>query len=208
MQDLLNSLRNLQLSEWGAWSYLILAVLTAIEGPVATLAGAAAAAAGLMRPGLVFVAASVGNLTADTLWYTLGYLGKVEWIDRLGHRLGVDPKHAQRLQDHMRRNTPQVLFLAKLSMSLMIPSLVAAGLIKARWRHWFPALFAGEVIWTGTLVVIGYYATSAIKQVEQGLEYVALGGSVFFVVFLVWLSRRILRKAEESEPDSLTDTQP
>ena len=31
-------------------------------------------------------------------------------------------------------------------MSFMIPSMIAAGLVKAPWRRWFPAIFTGELI--------------------------------------------------------------
>ena len=183
-----------QIPEWGYWSYLALAILVAFEGPIATLLGAAAASAGVMRPVLVFLAASVGNLTADTTWYMLGYIGKIEWFFRFGQRLGVNPALMDRLQKNMRKNAVKILFFAKLSMSLMIPSLIAAGLVKAPWRRWFPAVFGGEIIWTGALVLIGYYATEAIKRVEQGIEYLILGGSIVFVFFILYFSRRILRK--------------
>ena len=33
----------------------------------------------------------------------------------------------------------RILFVAKLTLSMMIPALVAAGLVKAPWRRWFPA---------------------------------------------------------------------
>jgi len=186
-----------QLPEWGYWSYFALAILVAVEGPLATLLGAAAASAGVMRPILVFLAACAGNLTADTLWYSIGYLGKIEWFFRFGQRTGVNREHLERLQNNMRKHAVKVLFFAKLSMSLMIPSLIAAGLVKARWRRWFPAVFGGEIIWTGGLVLIGYYGTEAIKRVEQGLEYFILAASVVFVVFMFWLSRRILRESED-----------
>ena len=38
----------------GYWNYVLLAILVAVEGPIATLLGAVAASAGLMRPILVF----------------------------------------------------------------------------------------------------------------------------------------------------------
>jgi membrane protein DedA with SNARE-associated domain len=149
-----------------------------------------------MRPWLVFLAASVGNLTADSLWYSLGYMGKFEWLFRIGKRTGISSEHIDRLQKIMRKHAIKVLFFAKLSMSLMIPSLIAAGLVKAPVRKWFPAVFGGEMIWTGALVLIGYYGTEAIKRVEQGLEYLILGGSIAFVIFIFWLGRRILNESE------------
>jgi membrane protein DedA with SNARE-associated domain len=197
--------QNGQLPEWGVWSYLVLALLVAVEGPIATLLGAVAASAGVMRPGLVFLAASAGNLIADTLWYSIGYAGKLEWLWRFGRRLGISHAQLDRLQHMMRKHAAKVLFFAKLSMSLMIPSLIAAGLVKAPWRRWFPAVFSGEMIWTGALVLIGFYTTEAIKRVEQGVEYVILAASVAFIIFILWAGRRILRESAEqdaaSEPD-------
>ena len=195
-----------QIPEWGYWSYLVLAVLVAVEGPVATLLGAAAASAGVMRPWLVFFAASAGNLTADTLWYTVGNLGKIEWFFKIGQNFGLTPSHMETLQHNMRKHAVKILFFAKLSMSLMIPSLLAAGLVKAPWRRWFPAVFGGEIIWTGALVLIGYYATEAIKRIEQGMEYLLLGGTIAFVIFMFVLGRRILRDSEKDEDDETPGT--
>jgi membrane protein DedA with SNARE-associated domain len=161
--------------------------------------GAAAASAGLMRPMPVFFASMAGNLTADALWYGLGYAGKMEWVARIGQRMGIDQRHFERLEHSLQKHAIKVIFLAKLTVSFVIPTLVAAGLVKASWRKWFPAVFAGEIIWTGSLVLVGYYATEAIKRVEQGVEYIVLFGSAIFLVFLLWLGRRMSkeRKVEE-----------
>lgn len=194
LQQIGTYLHSGQLPQWGFWSYLALALLVAVEGPMATLLGAAAASVGVMKPGWVFAAASAGNLTADTLWYLLGYLGKTEWLSRFGRRLGISKGILERLQMGMRKHAAKILFFAKLSVSLVIPSLIAAGLVKARWRSWFPAVFGAEMIWTGALVLIGFYATEAIKNVEQGLEFVVPALTLLFVVFILWMGRRILRE--------------
>ena len=199
---------NGQIPEWGNWSYLILAVLVAIEGPFVTLLGAAAASAGVMRPIFVFIAAAGGNLIADSLWYLVGYAGKIEWFLSIGQRMGLNRRHMELLQKNMRKHAVKVLFFAKLSMSLMIPSLIAAGLVKARWRRWFPAVFGGEVIWTGALVLIGYYATEAIKRIEQGIEYMILGGTILFIIGMFFLGRRIVRKSESEDETGDDDLAP
>src|SRR5581483_1445208 len=168
--SLVAALKSGQLPQLGYWTYIILALLVAVEGPIATLLGAAAASAGLMRPWLVFFAAAVGNLIADNLWYSLGYMGKTEWVYRFGRRLGVRESLIEHLKHNMIAHATKVLFLAKLTVSFVIPSLFTAGLLKVPWRRWFPALLLAETIWTGSLVLIGYYTTEAIKRVEQGVE--------------------------------------
>ena len=201
LQNLSAILRSGQLPQLGYWTYILLALLVAVEGPIATLLGAAAASAGLMRPILVFVAAATGNLTADTLWYSLGYAGKVEWLMRFGQRLGIHRQNLERLQQRMREHATKILFIAKLSISFIIPSLIAAGLVRAPWRKWFPAIFMGEMIWTGSLVLIGYYTTEALKRVEQGIEYFVVSASAIFLLLLLWFVSRMLRKHLKDDPD-------
>ncbi len=188
-------------SSWGVWSYLILAVLVAFEGPIATLLGAAAASLGLMHPGFVFLAAAIGNLTSDSLWYSLGYIGKIEWIKRFGRRLGVSDQKLEILENMLREHAPIVLFVSKLTVSPMIPALIATGLIKYPWRRWFPFVFAGEMIWTGSLVIIGFFGLIAIKKVQLGIEHAILAGSVIFMVTVLVLGRRFLKKEIQTSED-------
>jgi membrane protein DedA with SNARE-associated domain len=198
--NFLSTINITQLATWGPWSYLLLALLVAIEGPIATLLGAAAASLGLMSPTLVFFAAAAGNLTADTLWYYLGYMGKIEWVKRFGLRLGVSIEKLDNLENTLCDHAPKVLFFSKLTVSPMIPALIATGLIKYPWRRWFPAVFAGEMIWTGSLVLIGYFGVKVIQKVELGLEHAILAGSIVFIVFIIWFGRRLLTK-ETPKPD-------
>jgi membrane protein DedA with SNARE-associated domain len=203
IQSFWASLHAGQFPQLGIWGYLILAIFVAVEGPIATLLGAAAASAGLMRPGWVFVSAAVGNLTADSLWYSLGSAGKLEWLLQYGRRFGVRKRHLERLTEEMHNHATKILLIAKLTAGFIIPSLIAAGLAKVPWKRWFPVILSGEMIWTGTLVLIGYYATEAIKQIERGVEYVGIAASAFFVLFILWGIRRVLRKREEKQETSL-----
>lgn len=191
-----------QTEHLGIWLYIVLALLVAVEGPIATLLGAAAASAGLMKPLFVFFAAVVGNLTADTLWYMLGYAGKTEWIFHFGNRLGLKPGLIEHLKQQMISHATKVLFLAKLTVSFVIPSLVTAGLLKIPWRRWFPSFIVAETLWTGSLVLIGYYTTEAIKRVEQGVEYAVLGLSLAFVIIVFLAGRRLLKQWDKDQAET------
>jgi membrane protein DedA with SNARE-associated domain len=117
--------------------------------------------------------------------------------------MGIKGDIIARMEIEMRKHATRILFVAKLTLSLMIPALIAAGLVKAPWKRWFPAIFSGEMIWTGSLVLIGFYATEAIKRVEMGVEYAALGGTIIFVLFLVVMGRKVVKQWYESnlEPE-------
>ena len=174
-----------QIQQLGNWNYVLLALMTLIEGPLATLLGAMAASSGLLKPELVFLAAAIGNLCGDSLWYSLGYMGKTEWLLRHGRRFRISEAHILRLEEGMQKHASKILLIAKLTLSFAIPALIAAGLARVPWRRWFSTIVIGEIIWTGTLVLIGYNLSLSLRRMEVGLQVVAGVGLVVFVILVV-----------------------
>jgi membrane protein DedA with SNARE-associated domain len=188
----------------GSWNYLILAVLVAVEGPIVTLLGASASASGYLQSGFVIAAAAIGNISADILWYFLGYAGKIEWLTPYQRWLGIKPRQMDHLQSEMHKHAPKILFFAKLSAGFMIPSLLAAGVSKVPLKKWLPTLLLGEMIWTGTLFFIGFHGTRMLSNITRGIEYVFLAASMAFLFAMVFLIRRTLRSSGAFE-DSATN---
>lgn len=185
-----------QLPPVGMWGYLLLALLVMVEGPIATLLGAAAAAGGMMRPSLVFVSAATGNLAADSLWYAIGYMGRTEWLVSHAGWLGVRERHVRLLESKMRSHALMILLAAKLTAGLVIPALMAAGMARVSWRRWFAVLFAAELLWTGTLVFAGLYLTESLVRIEQGLEMLATVTAIVALLLLaLWFVGQRLRAA-------------
>jgi membrane protein DedA with SNARE-associated domain len=170
-----------QLRELGPWNYLLLALLIVWQGPIATLLGGAV------------LAGVTGNLTADILWYSVGRRGNV---DRLfdNRYLKIYRGKVDTLKAAMEHHAPKFLLMAKLSFGLAVPTLVAAGLTRLRWRKWFPIVFIGETMFTGTLVIIGYFATEAIKRVEHGIQFFFVTISFIFILMVAWFIPRALRQ--------------
>jgi membrane protein DedA with SNARE-associated domain len=179
------------------WVYLVFALVVALEGPLTVLAGAVAASAGYLDPTLVFLSACCGNLAADCLWYTLGYLGKIEWLLKYGGWLGVREPLVRRLQRDIHRHIHGILFTAKLTLGFVIPTLVAAGLARVPFRRWFGVLFVAECIWTGSLLLVGYHFGRLVRDLETGIRWLSLAAAAVFLILLgVYLARR--RSSSES----------
>lgn len=177
----------------GHWNYLLLAILVFAEGPTATLLGAAAAAAGILNPWAVFAIAAVSNLAADTFWYALGRLGHKN-VFSWAEKFGVQADSIGYYQKRMHHHVLTILLAAKLTLSFIIPALIAAGLARIPWRKVFPPLFLGETIWTGGLTLIGFFLTNRIGQLEKNLQVIALlGGFLFFILILYLFCHHIRR---------------
>jgi len=197
LRDTFHTLRNGGFPELGMWSYVLLALLAATEGPLSVLLGAAAASAGYLRPDWVYFAAVTGNLIGDTAWYYVGYAGKPQRFARIGRFLGMHPDHITKLEGAMRQHATKVILLAKLSITLMVPTLVAAGIARVPWRKWFPVVFCIELVWTGVLVWVGYHATGLISSVEHGMKTVGILVLLAVILGITWYVHRIIRREEE-----------
>ncbi|MDD5371763.1 MAG: VTT domain-containing protein [Anaerolineaceae bacterium] len=184
----------------GIWAYLAIAVLVIIEGPIATLVGAVAASAGYLKPGWVFVFAAAGNLTSDTLWYLLGYLGNIEWLVKYGRYVGLKREQVVNLQKEIEQHALQILFVAKLTLGFVIPVLIATGLARIPLRRWFGVLVSAEFIWTGGLVYVGYHFGRYVRTLERGIQFFTLGaGLVFAILTIRFITKRRARAAEIEE---------
>lgn len=169
-------------------TYIILAILAVFEGPLTTLTGAAFASTGALNPALVFLSVAGGNLTGDSFWHLLGRFGKTSWITSYGSRFGIQSDQLKQLEKRAVRYTFKTLFVTKATSTLIIPALIASGLVRTPWRRWFLPVLAGEFLWTGSLVLIGYLAAKAIPQVMQGIQ--VLPFLVISSIVVIWLVRR------------------
>ena len=129
---------------------------------------------------------------------------------RFGRRLGISMEKLERMEQLLHKHAPIILFFSKLTVSPMIPALIATGLIKYPWKRWFPYVFAGEMIWTGSLVVLGYFGIQAVKKLQLGLETGILIGSIIFIITILLLGRHYLKKETQQsmEEEPSKDEQP
>ena len=201
LKALFLTLEHGQLPQLGAWSYPLLALLVIVEGPTATLLGAAAASAGLMRPIPVFFAATIGNLVCDSLWYSLGYFGKKEWISRFERRLGIRDKLAEHLKQELHTHYAKILFIAKFTLSFMIPTMILTGLLRIPRKRWFPPLMVADALWTGLLLFVGYYTTELLKRLEQGLKVAVLTIPILLILILIYAGKGFIKRWEQENPE-------
>lgn len=202
MRSLWTSLQQGQLPELGHWTYIVVALLVIVQGPLMTLLAAAAAAAGLLRLPLVFAAGVLGNLAADILWYNVGRAGKIPWFLRFtapARRPLLEKKIAS-LQAGMSKNATRLLLLAKLSTGFAVPTLIAVGLARVPWKRWFPIAFLGETLWTGSLALIGYFASSYVARFSQDVRLFGLVMTILLMCASVWLAHRYFKRNGFTSP--------
>lgn len=170
----------------GYASYLLVFLLVLLEGPVATLAAAALAGAGRLNPWAVFITAGAGNLTADGLWYLIGYAGHMDTVRK--HLPGFkrfDPQ-IRAVKKRLQKDGVKLLVLSKITFGIVaIPILIGAGMAKVPWRRLLAAAAACQVVLGGAMVLAGYYLGGAVVRERLGLQAaMVIAGLLLFFVFM------------------------
>ena len=178
------------------WLYVVITLLVMVEGPVSILLAAGASSAGFLNPLPVFMAATLGNLIADTLWYGLGYLGKIDWLLRRRGWFGVDADKLDLIRRVIHQQAVRLLIFAKLTNGLIVPVLIATGLARVPWRKWFPIIFVTNLLTSLVMVALGYYMASSLLHVQEGLRYAAFAATLLFLLVASFYMRRLLSRKD------------
>ena len=172
-----------ELPPLGYWNYLVLMVFVILQGPSVAILIGAGISAGLFNPVLAGITSVFGSLFADVFWYKIGSLGK---LDRYYRReKGKRKQLVDLFRNGMQKHYLKVLLLGKLSLGLAIPAVISAGLCKIEWRRWFPVVIVGEVLFTISMVTLGYFATESIMHVDNIVKVIGISTTIICLVLLL-----------------------
>jgi membrane protein DedA with SNARE-associated domain len=166
------------------------------QGRATALFGGIAAAAGYFPLLSILLVALAARIIVDLFWYNVGSSGR---IDRFGNRFKSYERMADQIHEQMRDKPRRFVFLAKLTNGLSLPAVITAGSAGIPYRRWLPASFAGELLWTVPLLLLGYFATDAISQVEGGLSFMTMLSTLVFILGFVMLVVKSRRQASQAE---------
>lgn len=178
------------------WVYVVITLLVIVEGPITILLAAGASSAGFLNPLLVFIVAMLGNLIADTLWYGLGYIGKIDWLLRRRGWFGVNAEKLNLFRQVIHNQAVKLLIFAKLTNGLIVPVLIATGLARVSLRKWLPIIFVTNLLTSLVMVALGYYMASSLLQVQQGLRYAAFAATLLFLLAASYYVRHLLSRKD------------
>lgn len=160
--------------------YLIIFIGMLVEGPVITAAASFAAALGYFNIIYIFFLAILGDLIADSAYYTIGFVGRIALVEKYGHRVGISKTRLEHLERLLLHHPGKTLVALKL-----IPGIATPGLMMVGVTHMHPRKFA--TICTSIILpkvilfmALGYYFGGMYDAI---ITYV--DNAEYFVVFAV-----------------------
>ena len=189
------------------YRYLAIVPIAIIEGPVISMVCGMLLRYGYFSFWPLFLSLMISDLIGDAWWYFLGYVaGSSIVASRIGKRMKAD-KLFDAVKILYRRYHSTILLISKLTMGLGVPSVIlsAAGALKISFKKYMGILTAGQVIWTGGMMAIGYFLGDAYQSIGIGFHWVSLVTPAITLFLILLLLGRYFRNKTLDTADKLIE---
>ncbi|MDE2018733.1 MAG: VTT domain-containing protein [Patescibacteria group bacterium] len=160
--------------------YLLMFVAMVVEGPVITSAAAFAAALGYFNIFIIFILSVLGDLVGDYIYYAIGYLGRVHFVEKYGHKIGLTRERMKKMEHLLRNHPKKTLAAIKLSPLLPAPGLMMVGAAKMPVSDYTWMTFIVALPKTLLFMALGYYFGRAYDSISHYLE-----NGQYFILFAI-----------------------
>ncbi len=186
-----------------AHGYPLMFLAMLVEGPVVTAAASFAAAFGYFNIFIVFILSILGDVTADVIYYAVGYCGRIMVVQKFGRRFGLTEERIRKIEALLNSHPAKALIALKLAPILPTPGLMIAGTSRMPLKKFITICSFVILPKTIFFVVLGYYFGSAYSAILRKFEKgeLILGIIVIIILAIYYaftkLSSYVARKVEK-----------
>lgn len=185
------------------FGYPSLFLIMVIEGPIITIIGAFLASLGFFNVWIIFLLSLLGDISGDIILYALGYFGGSKILARAEKLLKVSFTTIDKLRRLFTLHGQKTIFYVKSTTGLCWITFILAGTLKMNFKTFLRASFWGGIVWSGLLVLIGYFFGYAFEKINVYLKYAGIIitlAVVSFIFFMTLYKKSRSRKILENIP--------
>lgn len=155
------------------YKYAILFPLAIFEGPILTVVTGVLVSMGVLNPIISLFVIVPGDVTGDTLYYSLGRYAKTGWLYRVTKRLGLTDERLQRAENFFSNNPHKAIPLSKIILGVGVAGLFLAGRSRFSFRKFIGICTATSILQCSAYLCLGYFFGHAYMQINDSLNYIA-----------------------------------
>ncbi len=179
-----------------AHGYLLLFLVTLIEGPSITAAGAFAAKLGYFNIYIIFLISILGNLIPDVVLYAIGYWGRLKLVGKYSKHFKLSEERISKVERLMKEHAGKTLLVVKLLPFLAVPGLMIAGALRMPIKKYI--YLSTLIILPSSLafLLIGYYMGAVYNRLSGYTNYVGyfIAGAIGIFILISFIWKKVLAK--------------
>lgn len=176
------------------YKYAIIVLLGIPEGPILSVLGGFLWRLGILSFLPLYISLMAADLIGDVAWYNIGYHWGPKFIGRFGHLFNITEKNVATIERLFHKHKDWVLFVSKITsgFGFAIVTLMTAGLVRIPFRRYMTLNAAGQLIWTGALIGVGYSFGHFYNQIHDLFGRLSILSGFIILGFLLMGFRKYL----------------
>jgi membrane protein DedA with SNARE-associated domain len=179
--------------------YPLMLLIMIVEGPIMTILASFAASLGFFNIFVVFFLSITGDIIGDTVLYAIGYFGGNAALWKAEKLLKIKPTIVAKMESLFLKHGKKTILAVKSTTGLCWITFIAAGSVRMNFKDFLSASLLGGILWSGFLVIIGYFFGYAFEKINDYIRFAGLiiffGALIFFIIVTIYKrhqSKRIL----------------
>lgn len=173
--------------------YFLFFLVALIEGPLVTTAAGVAAALGYYSILIIILIAIAGDLTADVVYYFIGYHSRSLILERYGHHFGLTKERMEKIGKTVHTHFAKTMIIIKISPLIPVPGLIAIGASRAPLRKFIGMSLLVTVPKALLFALLGFYSGKAYTYLDSTITSgtYAAGGLILIIVVIYLIYKKI-----------------
>jgi membrane-associated protein len=161
--------------------YFLTVLVAIVEGPILSMIFGVLLHLGYFSLIPAYIALMLGDILGDTAWYYLGYHYGRSAIRKFGKRFNITEEGVEKAEKLFHRHKTKILFISKITngIGFSVVVLVTAGIARIPFRKYLAVNIAGQMIWSGLLLAVGYFFSSSYQHINS------VAGKIVLVLVLL-----------------------
>ncbi len=179
------------LNEYGYWMVIPLMFL---EGPITTIFAGLLSSFGILNVWIILFLAIITDVLGDSALYGIGKKWGFNFVNKFGKHIGVTKERILKMEKYFIRHGGKTVFMAKSTTGFCLLTFISAGIFKMNFKKFLKFSLAGGIIWSGGLVLVGYFYGYMWREIMNYIEWI--GWVIVFLVILLIVMLKFIRKSK------------
>jgi membrane protein DedA with SNARE-associated domain len=166
--------------------YVFIFLVMCFEGPMITAAAGFASALGFFDPWLILILSILGDLVPDSIYYLIGYKGRLASIEKMMGRIGFTKARANRLEDLLKKHFKKTLVGMKFTPVIAPFGYMVIGYMRLSFASFIAICSAVTIPKAIVFLLIGYYFGQLYNINEYIHNIIILIPSVVALIFVLY----------------------
>jgi membrane protein DedA with SNARE-associated domain len=149
---------------------------------------------------LVVLVGTLANLTGSWLAYAVGYYGRVDLIEKHGHRLFIKPHHMHAADRWFERHGDATVFFTRMMPVVRTFISLPAGAARMPFIRFSVLTFLGCLPWVFALAFVGKQVGANWTDWKDQLHYVDYAFAAAILAAIAYVVVRRLRRGPGAPP--------